>query len=100
MMKFLKSNPIKVIVLAVLALLALTNCVPQKAHGAVVVARSPVVSVRPSVSVPKVNKPVVKPTQPNTKGMVNHTATAVIASQLIPTVCTEKGKEKNRCVRK
>ena len=100
MMKFLKSNPIKVIILAVLAILTLTSCVPQKAHSAVAMARSPVVSVRPSVSVPKVNSPVVKPTKPTTKGVVNHTATAVIASQLIPTVCTEKGKEKNRCVRK
>lgn len=99
-MKFLKSNPIKVIILAVLALLTLTSCVPQKAHSAVAMARSPVVSVRPSVSVPKVNSPVVKPTKPTTKGVVNHTATAVIASQLIPTVCTETGKEKNRCVRK
>ena len=99
-MKFLKSNPIKVIILAVLALLTLTSCVPQKAHSAVAMARSPIVSVRPSVSVPKVNSPVVKPTKPITKGVVNHTATAVIASQLIPTVCTKNGKEKNRCVRK
>ena len=100
MMKFLKSNLIKVIILAVFVLLALTSCVPQKAHGAVPVTRSTIQMAKPNVDMSKIKNFPVKTTEPNKKVMVNKTATAVIASQMIPTVCVEKGKEKNRCVRK
>ena len=99
-MKYLKTNPIKFIIIAVFTLLALTSCVPQKAYGAVPVARSAVSVSQPSVSVPKANKATVEQPRANTKGMVNQTATAVLLSQMLPTVCTDKGKDKNRCVRK
>lgn len=91
-MKYIKTNPIYIIVSAILLALIIGSCSPQPAH-----AVAPIM-VRPTI-VPTAPKPAVQ-AKPVQTVKPNVPVVAVMSPQIIKTVCNEKNKLKNDCTRK
>lgn len=92
MLKFIKSNPIAIIIMSIFVALIIGSCSPQPANAVAPVMVRPMI-VSPAPKPPVQAKPVqtVKPTVP---------VVAVLSPQIIKTVCTEKNKLKKDCTRK